>query len=140
MPAMGSEARFARKPYSKPTCTHFLSSDLTTRFQISQKVRRSLGQRASPIVAVESYSGPLRSLVNAVDSAFHSSPPPVIILLNPQEPHHSEAASDPGLNVWRMSGNPEARDIAAVLATFSAIQHEIQPTPAPFVLRGGTHE
>lgn len=141
VPAAGSEARIARKPYSKPTCTLSTNSGLIDQFQAVQNLRLSLNRRGGPVLTVESYSGRLRSLVDAVDEAFHSAPLPVIILLNVREPQQqSSSASDPHLNVWRISGDPEARDIAAVLATLCSAQPKNQPAPAPLVLRGGTNE
>jgi hypothetical protein len=141
VPATGREPRLARKPYTKPACTPGTSSDLTGRFQALQKLRRSLSGLSGPIVAVDSYSGPLHSLVTAVDEAFHSAPTPVIIVLNSEQlQSQSEKVSDSDLNLWRLSGDPEARDIAAVLTAISSIQLPRQSAPAPFLLRGGTNE
>lgn len=134
----GSEPRLARKPYTKPTCTPRTRSDLMGRFQAALELPRSLSRASSPVVAVDCYSGSFRSLIAAVDDAFRSAPSPVIIILNTEE-LQSQATefSDPRLNLWRMSGDPEARDIAAVLSAISSVQSQREPAPAPFVLRGG---
>jgi hypothetical protein len=118
------------------------------RFQSVQDLNRRLIRRGSPVVAVESYSGSLPSLVTAVDEAFHSgrSPvsgaaPPLIILLN--SPHLSlpdEESSATNLNLWRISGNAEAGDIAAVLATLCASLIHSESRRTPLVLRGGADE
>jgi hypothetical protein len=111
------------------------------RFQALQKLHRSLSGRASPIIAVDSYSGPLQSLVTALHQELHSDSSPVIILLRPQDrQRHREDCSDPELNFWHMSGDPEARDIAAVVATLCSIHPQSLSAPAPFVLRGESNE
>lgn len=139
MSATGSEPRLARKPYTKPTCTPRTSSDLMGRFQLLQKLGRSFSAPSRPVVAVETYSGSLRSLVSAVDDAVRSAPAPVLIILNTEQAQNqAREFSDPGLNLWRISGAPEAHDIAAVLTAISVIQS--QRKTAPSILRRGTNE
>jgi hypothetical protein len=111
------------------------------RFQALQELRSSFSSPAGTVVAVESYTGSLRSLVAAVDGALRSAPAPVIIVLNSEQlQSQSENVSESDLNLWRLSGDPEARDIAAVLTAISSIQLPRQSAPAPFLLRGGTNE
>lgn len=141
MSVTGSEPRLARKPYTKPTCTPRNRLDLMGRFRALQKLRSSPSGRAGPVVAVDSYSGSLRSLVAAVDEALLPSPAPVIIILNSEELQtQAENVWNSGLSLWRMSGDPEAGDIAAVLTAISSTQLPHQSAPAPFLLRGGTNE
>lgn len=148
MSVTGSEQRLARKPYTKPNCTPRAIADRVGRSPSVQDLNRRLVRRGSAVLAVESYSGSLQSLVTAVDEAFgparppiSGAAPPVIILLNSQPPSSPNDDSPGGnLNIWRMSGVAEARDIAAVLATLCAARIHPESRRTPLVLRGGANE